>query len=256
MTVSAMAELVRRQDPDRFLASLFAPAAHREAVWVLCAFNNELARAREVVSEPMLALIRLQWWREVVQGARRRHEVAGPLGALIDRGVVHAPDLLAMIDAREMEADDTVPDRAGWMAYLLGSAGGLSVAIGRILGASEQDRERLRRLGAAYGAAGAVLSVAALARQGRCMLPDDVLRAYGMGRDHVLRDPASAAPVLAVLAEQGRDWLRDGAGLYSREAVAAGLIAVLARRDLRRMARRRGFGDRLAVIRSGLLGRI
>ena len=34
----------------------------------LYAFNHELARAREAVSEPPLALIRLQWWREVVEG--------------------------------------------------------------------------------------------------------------------------------------------------------------------------------------------
>ena len=86
MTDSTLADFVRRNDPDRFLASLFAPTEQRQAVWVLCAVNHELARAREVVSEPMLALIRLQWWREVVQGVRRRHEVAGPLGALLDRG--------------------------------------------------------------------------------------------------------------------------------------------------------------------------
>ena len=74
--LSPCAELVRRHDPDRFLTVLFAPPARREALFVLYAFNHELARARAVVSEPMLALIRLQWWREVVQGTAKRHEVA------------------------------------------------------------------------------------------------------------------------------------------------------------------------------------
>ena len=68
---------------------------------MLYAFNHELARAREVASEPMLALIRLQWWREVVEGTRRRHEVAGPLGAALDTGVLRAEDLAGMIDGRE-----------------------------------------------------------------------------------------------------------------------------------------------------------
>jgi phytoene synthase len=59
----AIAALVRRHDPDRFLTSLFAPPAQRDALLTLYAFNHELARAREVISEPPLALIRLQWWR-------------------------------------------------------------------------------------------------------------------------------------------------------------------------------------------------
>jgi 15-cis-phytoene synthase len=62
-----MAALVRRHDPDRFLTSLFAPPEKRDALLTLYAFNHELARAREAVSEPPLALIRLQWWREVVE---------------------------------------------------------------------------------------------------------------------------------------------------------------------------------------------
>ena len=73
--LSAVGEIVRRHDPDRFLTALFAPAERREALFVLYAFNHELARAREVAREPMLAMVRLQWWREVVEGARRRHEV-------------------------------------------------------------------------------------------------------------------------------------------------------------------------------------
>ena len=66
----AIAALVRRHDPDRFLTALFAPPDRRDALLTLYAFNHELARAREVASEPPLALIRLQWWREVVEGER------------------------------------------------------------------------------------------------------------------------------------------------------------------------------------------
>ena len=68
--------LVRRHDPDRFLTALLAPAAHRDTLLLLYAFNHELARAREAAREPMMALIRLQCWREVVECAHRRHEVA------------------------------------------------------------------------------------------------------------------------------------------------------------------------------------
>ena len=44
--MSPAASLVRRNDPDRFLTALFAPAPRRETLFVLYAFNSELARAR------------------------------------------------------------------------------------------------------------------------------------------------------------------------------------------------------------------
>ena len=65
-TLSYCGQVVRDQDRDRFLLSLFAPADRREALWALFAFNHEIAKTREVVTEMQLGLIRLQWWREQV----------------------------------------------------------------------------------------------------------------------------------------------------------------------------------------------
>ena len=78
--MSPVGALVRRHDRDRFQTALFAPAAHREALFALYAFNYEIARVREIVREPMLGRIRLQWWREAMAaafagGPVRRHEV-------------------------------------------------------------------------------------------------------------------------------------------------------------------------------------
>src|SRR3984957_11908633 len=178
--LSPAAAVVRRNDPDRFLTALFAPPDRREALLLLYAFNHELARAREVVSQPTLALIRLHWWREVIEGARRRHEVAGPLGDALDAGLFDAADLAAMIDGREAEAEPAMPTLAAWHAYLRATAGGVAVAAGRLLGADAAMLERLRVLGTAYGMAGQLRSVAALARHGRCMLPEDVLAKHGL----------------------------------------------------------------------------
>lgn len=251
-----MADHVRRCDSDRFLAALFAPAARRETLFVLFAFNHELARAREVASQPMLALIRLQWWREVVLGTRKRHDVAEPLHDAIADGALHAADLLAMIDAREAEADDGIPDQAAWNAYLEGTAGGVAVAAGRALGASDDILARLRDLGAAYGVAGQIGNVAALARHERCMLPADTLGAHGLTAWDVVQRPETAAPALAELAAQGIERIRRSGGRLPRTTIAAGLPAVLAHRDLRRGTRHRGAGDKLAVTIAALMGRI
>lgn len=253
-------DLVRRHDPDRFLTALFAPPDRRDALLTLYAFNHELARAREVASEPTLALIRLQWWREVVEGTRKRHEVATPLADAIAQGLLVPSDLLAVIDAREVEAEPAIETLAEWRAWLLAGAGGLAVAAARLLGAPNPDA--YRPFGAAYGAAGVLRSVGALARQQRCLLPSDLLAEKGLSPEAVIGDP-TAEPVMAVtrhLAREGLAFLQDGASARpTRGTVAAALPAVLARRDLAAWPRQvgpRGFGDRLAVTIRGLTGRI
>jgi 15-cis-phytoene synthase len=255
---SAIAALVRRHDPDRFLTTLFAPPEKRDALLTLYAFNHELARAREAVSKPPLALIRLQWWREVVEGARRRHEVAEPLTAAIEAGELGRPDLLALIDAREIEAEPAIETLDAWRAYLLNNAGGLAVAAARVLGAP--NPEALRRLGAAYGAAGLLRSISIHGRQGRCLLPEDTLAAHGLTREQVIANPIAAAvrPVILDLARCGLGLL-GGPVQLPRRAVAAALPAVLARRDLGRapaFPAYRGLGDRLAVMLAGIVGRV
>jgi phytoene synthase len=256
--LSPVGALVRRADPDRFLTALFAPPGRREALFTLYAFNNELARARESTTQPMLAMIRLQWWREVVEGAARSHEVATPLAALLAEGVVDRAEALALIDARELELDP-IETLADWRAYLLKSAGALAVAAGRVLGAPHEPR--LRAWGAAYGVAGVLRSVRALARAGDCLLPAEALAAEGLIPEAVTANPDAPAvqAVITALAAEGRAFLGEaGRARVPAAWRAAALPGVLARRDLRRpgMTAPRGLGDRLAVMLAGATGRI
>ena len=165
----AIAALVRRHDPDRFLTALFAPPERRDALLTLYAFNHELARAREAVSEPPLALIRLQWWREVVEGAHRRHEVAEPLRGAIEAGELDRADLLALIDARETEAEPAF-ETARTGAPICSVVPAVSRSPPGVCSVRPTPRD-LRPLGAAYGIAGLLRSIPAHARQGRCLLP-------------------------------------------------------------------------------------
>jgi phytoene synthase len=255
----AITALVRRHDPDRFLTALFAPPEHRDALLTLYAFDHELARAREVTSEPHLALIRLHWWREVVEGARRRHEVATPLAALLDSGRLAPEALLPVIDAYEIEAEPHIETLAAWCDWLLAGAGGIAVAAGRLLGAPELDA--LRYAGAALGAARVIRWNATLARRGRSLLPVDLLAAAGASWHQAIAAPDSPAvrSVLRLLVAEGRGFLaRAPSGRIPRAFVAASLPGLLARRDLRHGPDihpiPRGLADRLAVTWAGLTG--
>jgi phytoene synthase len=264
-----LAGFVRAHDPDRFLCILFAPAARRDALLALTAFNHELARAREAASLPIAALIRLQWWREAVEEAAagrpaRRHEVAGPLHAAIAAGALDPALLLAMVEAREIEAEEgAIATEQDFVTWLRGTAGGWSAAAGAALGATPDQREVLRALGAAYGLAGVLRSVPAQASRGRCLLPRDRLAGQGLTAEEVVADPGSALlqNLLAVMAAEGEVALDGARRDVPKPLVAAALPAVLARRDLARQIggrnpEGRGIGDRLAVTLAGLRGRV
>ncbi len=258
--LSAPAALVRQHDPDRFLATLFAPAIAREALFVLYAFNHEIARAPEVASEPALALIRLAWWREVIAGAARFHEVAMPLAALIAEGRLERPALLALVAARENEVEPDFPTIAAWRAHLFAGAGTLAALAGRLLGAEAEPA--LLRFGAAYGAAGILRSIPFHARRGRVLLPADLLATHGLSPASVAAAPEAAQlrPVRRTLAREAQAWLVEArAHPLPRAALPAALPAVFARGDLRRLGlsqRPRFLSARLAVLAASLTGRI
>jgi len=99
--------LVREHDKDRFLASLFAPAADRRRLFALYAFNIEIGRVRAAVREPMAGAIRLQWWREALLGQRPDEAAATPvaaaLGAALAETGTDPEPLVGAIELRRAE---------------------------------------------------------------------------------------------------------------------------------------------------------
>ncbi len=77
------AALVREADRDRYLATLFAPAEHRDGLFALYAFNVEIAQVRDKAREPLPGEIRLQWWREMLEGVRDGEAAANPVAAAL-----------------------------------------------------------------------------------------------------------------------------------------------------------------------------
>jgi phytoene synthase len=114
--------LIRDVDKDRYLASLFAPAASRPHLFALYAFSFEVSRVREVVSEPLPGEVRLQWWRDALsgpsQGSSQSNPVSMALLDTIERFRLPVAPLVALIDVRIFDLyDDPMPTVAELEGY-------------------------------------------------------------------------------------------------------------------------------------------
>jgi phytoene/squalene synthetase len=172
MTVAACAALVQRGDPDRFRAVMAAPAAARAQLFPLYAFNLEVARAPWVATEPLIAEMRLTWWRDVVanaaSGAARAHEVAGPLHDLIRDFGLPVATMDRLIEARRWDIGrEPHADAAALAAYLEATGAGLMWLAARALGASERAEAPVRSYGWASAAAGYLRAAPELVARGR-----------------------------------------------------------------------------------------
>ncbi|WP_374632009.1 phytoene/squalene synthase family protein [Ferrovibrio sp.] len=184
------AENCRRHDPDRWLTALFAPDARRPALLALYAFNLEIARTAEQVSEPMLGAIRLQWWRETVEGIRagkaRRHPVAEALQAAGAAQWSEA-DFNSLIDARERDLDpEPMADMAALLRYAEASSAPLLRLAAAAIGAP-LDQETSRYAGQAYALIGLLRAVPFHAAQERVLIPATLLREQGLEPEALYR---------------------------------------------------------------------
>jgi NADH dehydrogenase [ubiquinone] 1 alpha subcomplex assembly factor 6 len=250
MVDTALGRLVRQHDRDRFLTSLFAPREAREALLALYAFNYEVAKTREVVSEPMLGRIRLQWWRDALAAAYsgaslRRHEVVEPLGLAIRAHGLSQAHFDALLAAREDDLADEAPaSLAALEAYAEASAGRLVLLALEVLGERGAVAAAAGRdAGIAYGLSGLLRAVPFHARAKRLYLPRDLVAGAGLDVARELFELKPSPALRQVVQEVAK---RAGAHLAAararraempRTALPALLPAVLAAADLARLER-------------------
>ncbi len=190
--VVACAVIVEKGDPDRFKATMAAPVAVREKLFPLYAFNVEVARAPWLTEEPMIAEMRLQWWRDALDeirtgGSVRRHDVASALAKTIDsEGAFRLDKIVA---ARRWDIyKDPFEDSAHFRSYLTNTAGNLLAVAMQALKVRNDDFAR--QIGYVHGLANWLRAVPALEASGRIPLID--------GR----------AETIAELAQEGLDIYR------------------------------------------------
>lgn len=208
---------VRNQDWDRFICTLFAPTEYREALFSLLAFNVEIARTREVVSEPMLGEIRLQWWREAIDkiyalketgdgGEIKGHEVLTNLSEVINKFGLSKDLIGKLIDARSLDLTNDPPaDEAALLAYANDSSAVLNeLQLGILCQGQPGDedllRECVRDAGIAWALTGLVRATLSMSRFGRIMIPQSLLDLNGAQSADILARQFNPEVSLAVKA--------------------------------------------------------
>lgn len=175
------AQNLRRQDHERYLTALFAPANRRNALFALYAFNQELARARESVREPIMGLMRLQWWRdaltEIYAGRTRNHAVTRLLAEAIAAHGLPQAGFGRLIEARERDMDsEPPPDLPSLLDYAEGTAATLNYLALRCLGEPSNAVDQAgREIGIAWALVGLARAVPFHASQRRLYLPASLL---------------------------------------------------------------------------------
>jgi phytoene synthase len=189
---SICAEMVRSGDKDRWLAATLAPDATRGGLLALTAFNLEIARISELASEPMVGLIRLQWWRESLAeagaGRVRDHPVLRAIIPLLEAGRLSAADLEDYLDAREADFEEKGPENiAAFTAYCRGTGGALCRMAVKVLGATgPETMAAAEAVGTAHAMVGQLRNTAWCAGRGRVVLPLDLLATHAVAVDDLL----------------------------------------------------------------------
>jgi len=178
MTLAACADIVRRGDPDRFIAAMAAPQEARARLFPLYAFNLEIARAPWLTTDPVVAKMRLQFWRdalaEIDEGQpARAHEVVKPLAEVMHAGGLPGEMLDGMVVARWADVDRAPLASADVLdAYLAETAGTLMWASAQALGARYIREPAVRAVGKAAGLASMLVAAPELEHRGWRVLPD------------------------------------------------------------------------------------
>ncbi|WP_238366246.1 squalene/phytoene synthase family protein [Mesobacterium pallidum] len=222
--LSACAALVERGDPERFLTIMAAPASARAVLFPIHAFNLEVARAPWVTKEPMIAQMRLQWWRDALDeiasgGMVRRHEVVLPLAQVLDAEGARVLDALVAARAADLERAP-FEDAEGLWAYLDATSGGLLWAAARALGPA--DEATVRAAGQALGLANWFRAVPGLVAAAKLPLPDGRPEAIAaLAREGLARLARARAARAKVSTPSGAALLAVGQGAWILRQVAA-----------------------------------
>jgi phytoene synthase len=243
---SYCAELVRSADRDRFVATLFAPAPKRDALYALYAFSIEVACVRDRAREAAPGEIRLQWWSEVLHGERPGEALAMPVAAALLNTIktyrLSVDSMLALLEAHRFDLyDEPMRTVAELEDYSVKTASSVITIAAEILGAADAGRAA-RPAGIAYALTTQLATLPGHAARRQLYLPLELLDRHGAGAADVFAGTSSpalnhAAAELRGLARRHLAAAADLLRALPEQALPAFLPIAPLRRSLDRMDR-------------------
>jgi 15-cis-phytoene synthase len=242
------ADLVRTHDFGRYAATLFVPSDQRRALLALYAFNVEISRVSEQVSQPLPGEVRLRWWTDVLAGEGHGGIEGNPVAAELLLAVRHfglpAEPLSRLIDEHQFDLyNDPMPTLAALEGYLTETSAALFTLAACVAGPPSAELSHLaRHAGLAQGFAEVIASLPRTAARRQLFLPEQVLQAHGSRAEEIFsgRQTPSARGAIDQLLAEARQHLGTAVALLadvSPEVRPVFLPLALVRRDLRRLSR-------------------
>jgi 15-cis-phytoene synthase len=242
------AELVRSHDFGRYASTLFVSAEQRRALLAIYAFNVEISRVREQVSQPLPGEIRLQWWTDMLAGGGHGGVQGNPVAAELLLAIRHwdlpVERLLRLIEEHQFDLySDPMPTIAALEGYFDETLSTLFSLAAATTGIQSGEIEHLaRHAGLAQGIAQVLTALPSDASRRQLFVPVQILATHGSGMEEVFagKQTANMRAALDQLIDQAQGHLRTALVLLADASPAARpvfLPLALVRRDLKRMSR-------------------
>ena len=242
------AELVRTHDFPRYASTLFVPPPQRRALLALYAFNVEISRVREQVSQPLPGEMRLQWWTDMLAGAGPGGVEGNPVAAELLLAIRHWPlpaeRLSRLVDEHQFDLyNDPMPTMAALEGYISDTSCALFSLGAGISGYRSEEIEHLaRHAGLAQGIAQVMSALPLDASRRQLFVPLQLLESQGSGMEEVFSGKVTpkVRAALDQLIAEAREHQKTAFALLANVPPAVRpvfLPLALVHRDLERMAR-------------------
>jgi 15-cis-phytoene synthase len=242
------ADMVRTHDFARYASTLFVPAIERRALLAIYAFNVEVSRVHEQVSQPLPGEMRLQWWTDLLAGERHGGVEGNPVAAELLRAIKNfrlpAERLSRLIAEHQFDLyNDPMPTMAALEGYADATSSALFSLAARVAAHSSEEIDHLaRHAGLAVGIAQVIASLPRDASRRQLFVPLQLLQQHGSGLEEVFSGKKTSATRAAIdqLVDEARDHLKTALSLLGnapREVRPVFLPLALAQRELTRISR-------------------
>ena len=247
-TAAFCADLVRTHDFARYASTLFLPQVQRRALLAVYAFNVEISRVRDQVSQPLPGEMRLQWWTDMLEGAGHGGVEGNPVAAELLQTIAEfrlpvAP-LSRLIEEHQFDLyNDPMPSMAALEGYVTDTSSVLFLLGARIAAQPSAAIDHLaRHAGLAQGMAQVIAMLPLDAARRQLFLPLQLLQQHGSGMEEVFagKQTPQARAAIDQLAADARKHLGTAFELLAHvppQARPVFLPLALVRRDLQRWSR-------------------